>query len=825
MTAPFVRLLRIAGLSCALGLLIALLTPWASPVGAQIAAPRTPPPTVPPPAITPLRLPGAAGLTPTPVPVIPPVDGAGVSPPATLPFALSTPRPSPTVESVFPLRPGTVEGALNATVPLIRYRFDALADQSVTLRMEPTSGTLDPVLTLLDPAGIQIARNDDAASGDRSAQLALTLTAGGAYTVVASSFGPAAGTFRLALIVTGDAPATSVGDPLAQPPPFAVPHTVIDDQTFTPGRFVPDNPAPAYYAIAGQQGDLLRVIVTAREGDSRPTVRLLDAASQPISRETGTRPDEAIAFATLPVTGWYLIETTALAGAGTYDVYASRLAARPLTVGERADGSLLPNAAGTSYLIDARIGDLITLSMFMTDRTGGGRPSITLYDLALREVATADGLRFATLRAVAPRSAPYIVQVNNTEVGTFGTYALRFARVPQDADDFAAQPARYNEDYAGIVTTEAPLVFYRFSGKTDELVTLTLAATDGDLDPYLLLLDADLNELAVNDDGFAAGGSGARIVQFRLPKDGDYLIVASRAGLAAGTTNGGYRLSITAGAIVLQNGALTASLTWAGAADLNLFVIDPAGQPVSWSAPAAASGGVLQIDSNTGCETLSDQPVEHVYWPQIVPGDYQVWVWMQNGCGLPADAITTFTLVLTAGETTFAPIVGDLATDQRYETSLRLTTDGIAALLDEGGVTRPTPQQQASEGGDPVIRYDETISGAITAERYALFYQFEGTAGDVITLTARRLTGDLDPTLTLLDAASQPLPGGFNDDVPSDALSDQGVASRDSVLTYTLPATGRYGVAVTRFGVRDGTTTGDFALSLSVADAPSVTAP
>ena len=45
-------------------------------------------------------------------------------------------------------------------------------------------------------------------------------------------------------------------------------------------------------------------------------------------------------------------------------------------------------------------------------------------------------------------------------------------------------------------------------------------------------MDADLNELASNDDAGAARDS--RIAQFRLPKDGEYLVAATRTGSAAG---------------------------------------------------------------------------------------------------------------------------------------------------------------------------------------------------------------------------------------------------------------------------------------------------
>ena len=72
----------------------------------------------------------------------------------------------------------------------------------------------------------------------------------------------------------------------------------------------------------------------------------------------------------------------------------------------------------------------------------------------------------------------------------------------------------------------------------------------------------------------------------------------------------------------------------------------------------------------------------------------------------------------------------------------------------------------------------------------------------LVTISAERLSGNLDPVIVLRDAADRPLPDGMNDDADA--------TTQDARLTYTLPADGTYSIAVTRYGVRNGTTTGDF---------------
>ena len=326
---------------------------------------------------------------------------------------------------------------------------------------------------------------------------------------------------------------------------------------------------------------------------------------------------------------------------------------------------------------------------------------------------------------------------------------------------------------------------------------------DGDLNAYLILMDSDLNELTSNDD--VSTGRDSRITQYRLPKDGEYVIVASRSGLADGTTAGGYDLALTAGEISLNEGAFTATLRWAGAADLNLFVRDPSGRIVSWSSPQIPDGGTLQIDSNTRCETPSDQPVEHAYWSGLVSGDYEVWAWYEDGCGV--NISTEFTLEVQVNGTSLPPIQERLQRGQRFSVGLRVTDDGEGFVVDPGTITTPTSQQRASEGGDIVIRYGETLTGTISDEVYAVFYQFSGEVGDVIEIRAEQISGNLDPIILLRDAGDVTLPDGVNDDADE--------ATRNARLTYTLPAGGQYVIAVTRFGVREGTTSGEFRLSLT----------
>lgn len=67
-------------------------------------------------------------------------------------------------------------------------------------------------------------------------------------------------------------------------------------------------------------------------------------------------------------------------------------------------------------------------------------------------------------------------------------------------------------------------------------------------------------------------------------------------------------------------------LRWEGPADLDLHVLDPAGDPVDFIRRSSPSGGVLDIDCNAH-QRCAD-PIENVFWPvgAAPDGTYEVWV-------------------------------------------------------------------------------------------------------------------------------------------------------------------------------------------------------
>jgi hypothetical protein len=148
-----------------------------------------------------------------------------------------------------------------------------------------------------------------------------------------------------------------------------------------------------------------------------------------------------------------------------------------------------------------------------------------------------------------------------------------------------------------------------------------------------------------------------------------------------------------------------------------------------------------------------------------------------------------------------------IAPNQRMEAVIRVSSDD-AMIINSGDFSLPTEQITASTGGDTLARYDETIADSLSHTTYARFYQFMGEAGDHVTITVDAQTGDLDPIVILRTA----------DDVNLATNDDASIDTRNAKLEYTLPSSGFYVIAVTRYGVRDGTTTGAYTLTVTRTD-------
>ncbi len=87
--------------------------------------------------------------------------------------------------------------------------------------------------------------------------------------------------------------------------------------------------------------------------------------------------------------------------------------------------------------------------------------------------------------------------------------------------------------------------------------------------------------------------------------------------------------------IIVGTGDVQISIAWSGASDVDLHVVDPAGERVYFGNPISASGGRLDLDSNAAC-SLDNKNNENIVWPLngAPSGTYEVYVDYFDDCGV-----------------------------------------------------------------------------------------------------------------------------------------------------------------------------------------------
>ncbi|HEX6201499.1 MAG TPA: hypothetical protein VF100_00770 [Thermoanaerobaculia bacterium] len=136
----------------------------------------------------------------------------------------------------------------------------------------------------------------------------------------------------------------------------------------------------------------------------------------------------------------------------------------------------------------------------------------------------------------------------------------------------------------------------------------------------------------------------------------------ARAGvLAAVAAAGLLALASCRSAPTAGHGDVAFRLLWEGESDVDLHVVDPAGEHLFFGHREAASGGLLDVDCNAGTGKLCARPIENVFWPRgtAPAGEYRVWA--EGHSIVPAESPLVVTLLVLDGEREAVRIDGRFA--------------------------------------------------------------------------------------------------------------------------------------------------------------------
>lgn len=371
----------------------------------------------------------------------------------------------------------------------------------------------------------------------------------------------------------------------------------------------------------------------------------------------------------------------------------------------------------------------------------------------------------------------------------------------------------------GLITSDQYYQTYSFDGATDDVVSLSMTALDGNLDTLLLVLDSTGLIVADNDDLEPAVNTNSAINNLRLPTDGTFTVLATRYGKDVGGTEGNYELLLTAAVPELPpelvnqglpTGDIEVTLIWNTNADLQLLVRDPEGNSVFDDERQITSGGTLVSTGNIGCTiSATTPPTYYTYWPsgRARGGSYEVEVWFQDACG-DLTGVTATLFITVRGELLTQTDI-QISPDQRYLTSFTIDSSGNAVLSD-GGIIGGIETINFTTEQPLEIPYNAQRPDAINPQNKFDVYVFEGEAGDVVTIEMTRINGSLDPLLYLVD------PNGF--EVASNDDIEPGADTNSRIPDYVLLTDGTYTIIATHFGTIFGGTTGSYQLSLTLED-------
>ncbi len=402
----------------------------------------------------------------------------------------------------------------------------------------------------------------------------------------------------------------------------------------------------------------------------------------------------------------------------------------------------------------------------------------------------------------------------------------------QAAASLQTTPLQYGQAANGTFDPAHAKADYTFRGKSGDKVTVALNTIGGDIDPYLRLYDPSGKVIGEDDNG--GGKDNSLLSGLVLSVNGTYRIEASnkRAG-----TSGKYSLVINPvmpqgpisyegnqarqayqlsrpwnhkqityrvlntlqqfNAQDVKNTIRQAFQAWANVTPLTFT-------EVSGNADIEIRFGPIDGPLNVLGETCP--PYTSSCSGQVQFDSEESWV-----LGAPNGYDSISFLAVASHE--FGHAIGLLhssdASALMYPSyspyNLKPAADdirGAQALYGPGGggVANPTsvPGQPPSNTGQP------RVHGTIDNSHFTYFWDFDVDAGEGVTITMKKTSGNLDSFLVLIDANNNIL-----------AYDDDSAGGRDAMLrNVRLPQRGTYTVAATRFQQAQGFTTGDYTLTI-----------
>ncbi len=429
-----------------------------------------------------------------------------------------------------------VNGTFDAANTKVEYTFQGKSGDKATIALNALGGDTDPFLQLYDPQGKLIGEDDNSGGKDNALISGVVLQSNGAYKIVASNKRQgASGKYSLVINpVTPQGPISYEGQSAKEAYQLSKPW----DHTHVTYRVI--NALPNFSAQ-----DTLTVIQEAFQAWANVTPLTFE-------RVTSGASDITIQFASID---------------GPMNVL----------------GETCPPSSPCSGQVQFDSDEPWAL------RQPNGYQDISFLAVASHEFGHAIGLLHSSdsTALMYPEYSPYNLKPGPDDIrGAQRLYGAGNGGVanPTSAPPAPSAPSAPSgqPQVRGTISDGKFVNFWDFDVDAGETITISMKCASGDLDSFLVLLDANNHILAYDDD--SAGGKDAVLRNVRLPQRGTYTVAATRYEQAQGYTSGDYTLTIDYGA----TNAPAAQPTTAN---------QPGGQPGSVRVSTGAATALQQFPS------------------------------------------------------------------------------------------------------------------------------------------------------------------------------------------------------------------------------------
>lgn len=332
----------------------------------------------------------------------------------------------------------------------------------------------------------------------------------------------------------------------------------------------------------------------------------------------------------------------------------------------------------------------------------------------------------------------------------------------------------YGGRISGQINNQTPRAVYYFDGLRGEVVAIKLAATGGDLDPVLMVMDTSGNIIANQDD--SRGSRDITIDALSIPQSSRYYVIVGRFGYSLGSTSGGFDLDVERIGVSSASGS---ALRYGDSVINNISNMTP---QVYYSF-RANRGDIINIKMMHDSGNLDP-------YLQIVNSNAFVIADNDDVPGSDLDAELNRLVIEEDG--TYIIVA------TRYGEAAGTSTGRFVLTLEEA---QGSGLGNSAQTAIPILVGDNK-DDSLSDDEYERYYVFDARQNDLMTARMSRSNGSLDAFLVIVDSNLQQLA----------ADDDSGGGQNAEIESFMIPADGLYYLIATRLDRETGSTSGGYKL-------------